>query len=100
MRSKEEILKILQSWKPDAQAKYGIAILGIFGSYARGQQHEGSDIDICFDGQTPSLFTMARMENELEELMGCPVQLTMLHDGMPDGLKNNIKIYTLRDGRN
>ena len=45
MRSKEEILKILQSWKPDAQAKYGIAILGIFGSYARGQQHEGSDID-------------------------------------------------------
>ncbi len=45
MRSKEEILKILQSWKPDAQAKYGIAILGIFGSYARGQQHEGSDIE-------------------------------------------------------
>ena len=91
MNSKEEILNALRNWKVDAQTKYGLTRLGLFGSCARGQQREDSDIDICFDGETPSLFTMARMENELEELMGCPVQMTMLHDGLPEGLKNAIK---------
>lgn len=91
VKSTKDVLYILKAYKPNAVAKYGITILGLFGSCARGQQHEGSDIDICFDGKTPSLFTMARMENELEELMGCPVQLTMLHDDMPENLKNNIK---------
>ena len=91
MKSTKEILYILKEYKPNAISKYGVTVLGLFGSCARGQQHEGSDVDICFDGKTPSLFTMARMENELEELMECPVQLTMLHDGMPDRLKNNIK---------
>ena len=91
MRPKEEILKILQVWKVDAQTKYGVDSLGLFGSCARGQQHEGSNIDICFDGKTPSLLTIARMEIELENRLGCPVQMTMLHDGLPEGLKNAIK---------
>lgn len=95
MKSKEEILKMLQDWKVDAQTKYGLTRLGLFGSYARGQQHEGSDVDVFFDGQTPTLLTIARMEHELETLIGCPVQLTMLHDGMPDTLKHNIERDTI-----
>ena len=91
MKSTEEILKILQNWKPDAQTKYGLTRLGLFGSCARGQQREDSDVDVCFDGETPSLLTMARMEIELENRLGCPVQMTMLHDGLPEGLKNAIK---------
>lgn len=91
MKPTDEILNILRDWKPEAISKYGITTLGLFGSCARGQQHEGSDVDVFFDGQTPTLFTMARMEHELEALMGCQVQLTMLHDGMSDSLKHNIK---------
>ena len=81
----------MTAYKPEAQEKYGLTHFGLFGSYARGQQREDSDVDICFDGKTPSLFTMARMENELEGLMECPVQLTMLHDKMPESLIRNIK---------
>ncbi len=91
MKSTEEILNALRNWKVDAQTKYRLTRLGLFGSCARGQQREDSDIDICFDGETPSLLTMARMEIELENRLGCPVQMTMLHDGLPEGLKNAIK---------
>ena len=75
MKSKEEILSILQAWKPEAQARYGVTVLGLFGSCARGQQHDGSDIDVCFDGGTPTLVTIARMETELEALTGSKVQI-------------------------
>jgi len=56
MKTTSEIVSILKAYKPTATSKYGITILGLFGSCARGQQHEGSDIDVCFDGKTPSLF--------------------------------------------
>lgn len=90
MKSKEEILSILQAWKPEAQARYGVTVLGLFGSCARGQQHDGSDIDVCFDGGNPTLVTIARMETELEALTGSKVQMTMLHDGLSKRLRDNI----------
>lgn len=91
MQTKKEILRILEEFKPEAAAKYGITKLGLFGSCARGQQHEGSDVDVCFDGQVPSLVTMARIEIELEQRIGLPVQITMLHDKMPKSFLKNIK---------
>ena len=62
MRSTSEILETLKAFKPKAESEYGITVLGLFGSCARGQQHEGSDVDICFDGKTPTLITIAKME--------------------------------------
>lgn len=91
MRSTNEILETLKVFKPKAESEYGITVLGLFGSCARGQQHDGSDVDICFDGKTPTLITIAKMENELEELIGSPVQMIMLHDGLSKAFVNNIK---------
>ena len=50
----------------------------IFGSYARGEQTEGSDVDILvkFDRTTPiGLFAYLRMHRELEEKLGRKVDL-------------------------
>lgn len=91
MKSTDEIQAILRTWKPEAQTKYGITTLGLFGSCARGQQHDGSDIDVCFDGGHPTLLTIAHMESELEALTGSKVQMTMIHDGLSDRIINNIK---------
>ena len=91
MKTTNEIIDILKAYKPEAAAKYGITKLGLFRSCARGQQREGSDVDICFDGQVPSLVTMARMEIELEQRIGLPVQITMLHDGMLKSFLKKIK---------
>lgn len=90
MRTKQEILDTLKSFKKEAGSKYGVTRLGLFGSVARNQQREDSDVDVCFDGATPTLMTIARMEIELEKRIGSPVQLTMLHSGLPQSFLNNI----------
>ena len=55
--------------------KYKIAHLALFGSVARNEQTEDSDIDICFESNSISLFTLCRLKSELEDLLGCTVDL-------------------------
>lgn len=90
MPSKEKVVNILQDYKPTAQAKYGITRLGLFGSVARGEQREDSDVDVCFEGGSPTLLTIAGMEIELEQMMDCKVHVTMFHDGLPESMKDSI----------
>ena len=50
----------------------------LFGSYSRGEQHEGSDIDILIlpdKSQHFSLFTLSGMYEDLKDLLGCEVDL-------------------------
>ena len=50
--------------------------IGLFGSYARGENTEESDIDILIRFQkTLKLFQLGRIENELSELIGRKVDL-------------------------
>ena len=42
----EEIRRILREVQKEARERYRAEILGIFGSFARGEQREGSDVDI------------------------------------------------------
>ena len=90
MKQTAEIIDILRAYKPDAVVRYGINRLGLFGSVARGQHHEGSDIDVCFEGGNPTLLTIARMEIELEALTGSKVHVTVYHDGLPERMKERI----------
>jgi predicted nucleotidyltransferase len=45
---KTSILEELKDLKPRL-AKFGVSELGLFGSYVRNEQNEGSDIDILID---------------------------------------------------
>jgi predicted nucleotidyltransferase len=49
MKSLEEVKKILAEHKQEILQKYGVKIIGIFGSYARGEQTKESDVDILVD---------------------------------------------------
>lgn len=49
MYTLEQIKIILAKAKPDLQKKYPLSTLGIFGSYARGDASENSDIDVLVD---------------------------------------------------
>jgi len=50
--------------------------VGIFGSFARGENKQGSDIDILVEFKnTPSLLQVIKIENELSELLGIKVDL-------------------------
>lgn len=49
MKTKEEVLRILQQEKPELVRRYGVKRLALFGSYARDDQHEDSDVDILVE---------------------------------------------------
>ena len=94
MKSTSEILALLKSYKAANALKYGFARLGIFGSVARNEQTEQSDVDICYEGEAPSLLTLDRIldriQCELEELLGCPVDLVRIREQMNEALKRHI----------
>ncbi|MGH7929725.1 MAG: nucleotidyltransferase family protein, partial [Candidatus Binatia bacterium] len=49
MKTREEVLKILEREKPELMRRYGLKRLALFGSYAREDQREASDVDILVE---------------------------------------------------
>lgn len=57
-------------------AQHGVKVLGVFGSVARGEDRPDSDIDLLVELPAGmGLFSLARVQNELEQLLGAPVDL-------------------------
>jgi len=75
MYNKDQILSILRTKKPDLQARYPISELGLFGSYARGDNSSSSDIDILVDFNGPIGIRFIRLAHELEDLFHQKVDL-------------------------
>jgi len=50
--------------------------VGIFGSFARGENKKESDIDILVEfKESPSLLTLIKLENELSEILGTKIDI-------------------------
>jgi hypothetical protein len=49
----------------------------VFGSVARGEDHQGSDVDILVDNVKLSLFKLVRLEDELAKLLGVSVDVVV-----------------------
>jgi predicted nucleotidyltransferase len=75
MKSREDILQILRDARRDLQARYHVTRLVLFGSYARGDQREDSDIDILIDVDPSIGLRIVTLADELESLLGCRVEL-------------------------
>jgi predicted nucleotidyltransferase len=59
--------------------RYNPTLLGIFGSYARGEESEKSDLDILIDFDAKiNLLELIGIEQELSELLGIKVDLITL----------------------
>lgn len=91
MKSRQEILALLRDFKVRKGKKYGILKMGIFGSVARDQQTESSDVDIYYEGEAQGLFSLSHLKNELEELLGSPVDIIRLRDRMNQLLRKRIE---------
>ena len=78
MRTLDEVIAELRRVQPDLRRRYPIRELGIFGSYARGEQIEGSDVDIVVDlGDGVGLFELAGLQQDLSDALGVKVDLVM-----------------------
>ncbi|MGB9597231.1 MAG: nucleotidyltransferase family protein, partial [Candidatus Poribacteria bacterium] len=70
MKTLQEVQSIIKSNKQNLIEKFNVSQIGIFGSYARGEQTPESDIDILVDfSEVPGLefFNLAKF---LERLLG------------------------------
>ena len=90
MKSTSEYLQLLKQFKETKGMAYGIQKIGLFGSVARGEQKEGSDVDVCFEGVPKGFFAVGGIKNELEELFGCSVDIVRLREKMDTFFKNEI----------
>lgn len=76
MRRRADLHEQLQTLKPELVRDYNVSSIGIFGSVARDEQSETSDLDllVAFDGPV-SLFNVVRLEQELESRLDVPVDV-------------------------
>ena len=76
MENIEVIKAKLLDQKPLLFEKFKVKEIGIFGSFARGEQAEASDIDILVEFSEPiSFFTFIDLEDYLSEVLGAKVDL-------------------------
>jgi uncharacterized protein len=74
----ERLRAMLVTFKARHGADYRLRKLGYFGSYACNTATPTSDVDIVFDTDTPNLFLTAMMKQDLEQLLGRPVDVLQL----------------------
>lgn len=87
MQSREEVFTTLRRLKGELAARFSVSRIGIFGSVARGEQTEASDIDILVEFSRPvGFFTFLELEEYLSVTLGAPVDLVT-----PDALKPVIR---------
>jgi predicted nucleotidyltransferase len=70
-----QILNILKSQKKELEKKYPISELALFGSYARGDYNEQSDIDILVDFNGRIGINFISLAHDLEDIFNLKVDL-------------------------
>ncbi|GGK36686.1 nucleotidyltransferase [Caldalkalibacillus thermarum] len=69
----------LQLIKPILQEKYNVRKIGVFGSFARGEQTGKSDIDILVEFSKPIGLDFVELKNFLEKTLGKKVDLVTVN---------------------
>ena len=80
MKTLNEIQQTLRVQKPYLAEKYGVKIVGVFGSYIRQEQRPDSDLDLLIELDRPpriSLIGLVELEHELSQLLGVKVDLAI-----------------------
>ena len=49
IRNRNDIILFLQTHKDELAQRFGVTSIGLFGSYARGDERDDSDIDIAIE---------------------------------------------------
>lgn len=92
MRLRER-LSTLRTEIREIAAQSGARDVRVFGSVARGEERDGSDVDLLVALEPGrSLLDLARLELRLERLLGCHVDVVT-----EAGLREPIRTAALRD---
>jgi predicted nucleotidyltransferase len=87
-----EIIDQLKSHAQEIKACFGVKRIGLFGSFARGEQKESSDIDVLVEFEKPTFRNFMDLSFYLEDLFGRKVDLVTVK-----GLHPRIRPYVEKD---
>jgi len=93
MKNSQYYINVLQQHANVLQTKYGITMMRLFGSVARGEQQDNSDVDL-FVEMPPRLFQIAGAHRYIESILGCDVDMIRNHGNIDSLLLKQVE----RDG--
>jgi len=74
-KTREEIVNLLSKNKHELKKKFRVQRLGLFGSYARGDQRGDSDVDILVEVDPSIGLEFVSLAERLEQLIGLPIEI-------------------------
>jgi predicted nucleotidyltransferase len=80
MKTLDEIKQILEAQQEYLTSNYGVTVIGVFGSYVRGEQRRDSDVDILIELDRPpriSLIGLVELEDYLSNVLGVKVDVAI-----------------------
>lgn len=80
----------LSGIKKNNEKQLGITRLGIFGSVARQENNEDSDLDIVVEMEQPTLRRMFQLEETIKQEFGCKVDLVQMRPTLRPLFRKNI----------
>lgn len=90
---KEQVLSILQAHKDEICQRFGVRHLAVFGSTARAESHDNSDVDVLVDYDGPATSDQYfGLLFFLEDTLGCPIDLVT-----EQALRKELRPYVERD---
>jgi len=90
MINREKIIEILKQFKEKCAVQYGITEIGLFGSIARDDGIENSDVDVVVKLTEQDLFNLIGIKQDLEETLHTHVDIVSYRDKMNAFLKHRI----------
>ena len=83
--SLEEIKGLIERHRPELKRQFHVEKVGVFGSYARGDQKKRSDVDFLVTFDKPvSYFTLGGLYAYLKEIVGTDVDVVPGEDLRPE----------------
>lgn len=73
--TKDQIIELLRSNKKHLEEKMGLKSIALFGSWARGNADENSDIDLIIELKSPKYFILMSIIFFLEKITGKKVDV-------------------------
>ena len=95
MKTRSEYIQIIRDHASELQSRFGIQSISLFGSVARNEQHEGSDVDL-FVKMPPKFFNYIEASEYLRNILECDVDLISDHRNLRPFFRKQIE----RDGIN
>lgn len=95
MLDRAQTIEKLKSTRQYLSEHYGVSSMFLFGSVARNEQREDSDVDVCVE-MKPNLFNRAGVKIYLQELLGCDVDVVRMRENMNPLFKQQIIKYGIQ----